>query len=62
MNVASGVFLLTDLIYHAVLGMVRYFLGRPFPFAFCAHVFPPAFTSGFVGAGIEQTDTSHDGK
>ena len=34
MKAASGAFLLTDLIYHAVLGMVRYFLGRPFPFVF----------------------------
>ena len=98
MHAALGVFLLTDLIYHAVLSIVRHFLGRPlafgrlfqgfapdlaanrgalrhsvrgaslgliacpFPFAFCAHVLPPAFASEFVGAGTEQADTSHCGK
>ena len=31
-HAALGVFLLTDLIYHAVLSIVRHFLGRPLAF------------------------------
>ena len=32
MNAALGLFLLTDLIYRALLGIVRHFLGRSFAF------------------------------
>ena len=32
MNAASGVFLLGDLVYHAVLGIVSHFLNRQFSF------------------------------
>ena len=30
MNAASGIFLLGDLVYHAVLGIVGHFLSHPF--------------------------------
>jgi hypothetical protein len=35
---------------------------RPFTFALCAHVFAPAFASGFVGTGTEQTYAGDYGK
>ena len=41
MNAALGVFLLTDLIYHAVLSIVGYFLSRPLTFGLLSQVFAP---------------------
>ena len=41
MNAAFGVFLLTDLVYRAVLGIVRNFLCRPFAFGRLFQVFAP---------------------
>ena len=41
MNAALGVFLLTDLIYRAVLGIVCRFLSRPFAFGRLFQVFAP---------------------
>jgi len=40
-NAALGVFLLTDLIYRAVLGIVCRFLGLPFAFGRLFQVFAP---------------------
>ena len=45
MNAASGIFLLGDLIYHAVLGIVSHFLGRPFAFWCPIQVFAPGLTT-----------------
>ena len=41
MIAALGVFLLGDLIYHAVLGMVSHLLSRPFSFGRLLQVFAP---------------------
>ena len=45
MIAASGVFLLGDLIYHAVIGIVRHFRSRPFSFARLFQVFAPGLTA-----------------
>ena len=41
MNAALGAFLLTDLVYRAVLGIVLHFLGRLFAFERLFQAFVP---------------------
>ena len=45
MIAASGVFLLGDLIYHAVIGIVSHFLGRPSSFGRLSQVFAPGLNA-----------------
>ena len=45
MNAASGIFLLGDLIYHAVLGIVSHFLSRLFSLGRLLQVVAPGFSA-----------------
>ena len=45
MIAASGVFLLGDLIYHAVIGIVSYFPNRPFSYGRPFQVVAPGLTA-----------------
>lgn len=45
MTAASGVFLLAEPVYHAVLGIVSHFLGRPFPFGRLFEVVAPGLAA-----------------